>query len=137
MAAKNIKAKGTSGAKGGKSEAGKNEDQLLWIQGRHRTPYPEYHRAGLVFSRQPVEYTIKPGALDVLMDDPHLDVTLLDAPAADEVSSTGKAGPDQNAGGEGKGAGGTETGAPGADGSGADGSQAGGKSGSSSGAEGA
>ena len=121
MAAKNSKAK-----ESGKS--GKTEAQLR-IQGRHTTPYPEYHRAGLVFTRQPVEYTIEPGALDALRNDPHLDVTLLDAPAAAAASSKG--------GGEGDGAGGTDTGGPGADGAGADGSQAGGNSGSSSGAKGA
>lgn len=121
MAAKNSKAK-----ESGKS--GKAEARWLRIQGRHKTPYPEYHRAGLVFTRQLVEYTIELGVLDVLTDDPHLDVTLLDAPAAAAASSEG----DGDTGG-----GGTATGDPGADGPGADGSQAGGNSGSSSGAKGA
>lgn len=120
MAAKNSKAK--ENGKSGKREGGEPEARL-WIQGRHKTPYPEYHRAGLVFTRQPAEYTIKLEALDVLTDDPHLDVTLLDAPAAAAASSEGEGdtGSDQNAGGEGDGA---------------DGSQAGGNSGSSSGAKG-
>ena len=129
MATKNSKAK--ESGKSGKGEAGETEARLLRIQGRHKTPYPEYRRAGLVCTRQPVEYTIEPGALDVLMDDPHLDVTLLDEPAATEASSNSqgdtKAGSDQNAGGEGDGAGGTDTGGPGVDGN----------SGSSSGAKGA
>lgn len=127
MATKNSKAK--ESGKSGKKEAGKTEARWLRIQGRHKTPYPEYRRAGLVFTRQPAEYTIELEALDVLTDDPHLDVTLLDEPAAAAASSNGKGdtGPDQNAGGEGDGAGGTGTGGPGADGN----------SGSSSGAEGA
>ena len=126
MAAKNSKAK--ESGKSGKREAGKSEARWLRIQGRHQTPYPEYHRAGLVFTRQPVEYTIEPGALNVLRDDPHLDVILLDAPAAAAASSEG----DGDTGG-----GGTATGGPGTDGPGADASQAGGTSGSSSGAKGA
>lgn len=124
MAAKNSKAK--ESGKSGKKEAGKTEARWLRIQGRHKTPYPEYHRAGLVFTRQPVEYTIELEALDVLRDDPHLDVTLLDEPAASS-NGGGDTGSDQNAGGEGDGAGGTGTGGPGADGN----------SGSSSGVEGA